>query len=602
MTLGTEQEAVATAIQEAQALKARWSTRNAKIEAIYRLRRLIPGTKLPGQARRQVFTSNGPRVFFNIARHMLAGKPFRVHTEMGDVDKDAERRTGVTERAILSIFRELDDAHWRRGLAPWRVSLADQVLMGWVNILYGVYRREDGAPEFVADIWDNLTVYPDWDEDGLVTVLHEYPVPLRAAYRMAQKKGHTLHQGRTGTQEPASVPVQDWWRREGRQVWHQVVLGTQEIEPAHLVSGLEEIPVICLPIGGESRRVGSLLGSQDSLDYIFASILDAGLSIAEEINQQMGLIKEVVKDNARLTYWDKTPDGQGALDIDEMRRGGSVQHLTSEDEVGNLAPGQTPPQTFDYLRMLQAEWQRATIPNTFFAEVAADTSGFLFSQLQAAAVTNIGPYNSAQSWVATVLAQAFANGFRDGGFSPITVKGRETDEGFARGYFMEEWSPQDVAPQLWLSVTSELAVPRNRIQEIATMRNANAGTPNLLDEVTLLDEIGGFADPLLIQERKRRDALANSQVAQMADEALNLLRQAEFYQKAGDQMAARVYAVMAERAMNSILPGQTSQPQPGVNPAAGGVIARNGQSPSVVRALLQRAPPQVTQRRGAPPG
>jgi hypothetical protein len=184
-----------------QRLVGAWSRRTAIIKATYIFRRLEDEWRM-GKATSSV--TNDPLVYFNMARRMLSARPFRVKAMMANDSLQERANDATTERAILSIFREFDDRHYRTTRLPWRMELNDQICMGWANVFYGVFKRPDGTAEFRADIWDNMTVFHEDGEEGLGTVVHHYAVSPRAAQAKAARFGATLQ---TKASNPGPIMV-----------------------------------------------------------------------------------------------------------------------------------------------------------------------------------------------------------------------------------------------------------------------------------------------------------------------------------------------------------------------------------------------------------
>jgi hypothetical protein len=574
-------------------LRHRWRARDKRIEEIYDLRRLVD---LWRKGRKTSYVSNDPLTYFNVSRHMLSSRQFKVRALMARETHEDRHEIGITERAVTSIFREFDDRQLRIQRLPWRQELADQILMGWANIFYGVFKGEDGRPIFRSDIWDNLTVYHDTDDDGLATVIHHYAVTPSTAQQKARERGVALVEGQDVRRGPASVMVTDWYHREAGFVWHALTIGDQEIIPAEQMEEMDEIPVLIVPVNGESRRSSSKI-TEDPVKWMFASILHPIERTVKDQNDWLSMVKDIGFRNAQKNYVTRTEDAQGIEGLEEaMRRGDSAINLRLEESVDPIGAVPMLTEVSFLTHKMEGDRQRGSIPNTFFADVAADTSGFLFSQLQAASLTNMGPYDFAYSFILRTLSQAYVEGFRDGGFSPITVKGRYKDDGNMEGYFFDEWKPSDVPNQVWIEVLTQLAIPRNRVQEISAMRQANAGTPNLIDMTTLLDEVGGFDDPTIILERIREDNFRNSPANQMTEQVIEAQRMSEYYRAVGDEVAAEAYEETATKLRGGFFgtDGQGGPPQarPGVPPETAGVRRRNGQTPSEERAALAIPTPQ----------
>lgn len=582
--------------QDAHDLEAFWRKRNERIKAWYTLRRLVDRWKEPGKTS---YVSNFPKVYFNLARRLMAGNPARPRVLMGE-DSLEERHLGsISERGVQSIFRQLDERHIKQGRLPWRYEMADQICMGWLTVFRGVFQNPDDPtrPEFRADIWDNMTVYPEWDEDGLATVLHMYDVTPRVAQEKARRFDVILRNSHAPV--GGSVRVADWWRRQDGAVWHAMTIDGEDIIPIEEMPGLTELPILILPVNGEARRNAMRVPfMEDPTVYMGVSILDLIERTINDTNDWLTMIKQITQDNVHPNRIDYTEDGQGFLNADDMRRGGGVHHAMQTDRVETLPPPQIPAQAQMFVGIMDLERQMGSVPNTAFANVAADTSGFLFAQLQAAALTNIGPYVDAQNFALTDIAQTFIEGFRDGGFKPITIKGRARNSGHESGYFFEDWDPKDIRKDIWVGVTTELAILRNRVQELAALRQALPGSQALLDETTALDEIAGFDDPLLIQERKHEDAVRNSPENLLVEKIKFHRQQIDLAKQRDDRPSIEAHRIVLRALLTQAGIGQQQNGQgapvsePGI-PPEGGVMARNGQSPDMMQAMLQRTPPQA---------
>lgn len=613
---------------EADKLIKRWEVRNQRIEAWYKLRRLKDEWRAKNkQSSLPNFVSNAPLGYFNVARHMLASNPPRPHMEMGDDPAVDQHEKAVGEALVLSIIRQLDERNQRAGKLAWRVEMADQILMGWLNVFVGVFKKEDGSPDFRADIWDNLTVFPEWDEQGLVRVAHIYRLNRAAAEAKAKQFGKEGKIDLSGFARENGIPILglrrrdnadfqviDLWSRDGDVISHGMTLNGGELLADDEIIELrgKAIPVLSLPVQGESRTEPN--PEEDSATFMMASILAPIERNTKDFNDWVTMIMQTAWRKSKLHYFDKTEDAQGAIEEDDLTKGASVIHLELNEEVGALRDPELPREAGFVFNVLDSQRQNASVPNTIFADVAADTSGFLYQSLQAAAATNIGPYNELQTFALTAIGHEWLVGYRDGDFGEIKVSARTAREGGQSGFYYRDIKPTSIPKNFWLVVETQLAFQRNRLQEISAMRQANQGTPDILDEVTLLDELGNFQDPLVIIERKMEDAIRNSPENLLIQQEAFFRQQADLERRKGNRIMANAYRRRAEQIAQQIAgpppgapapgapapgappPGQT--PNVGIGPEAGGAaMGANGFSPDVLRAALQNLPPQAGGRR-----
>lgn len=584
--------------EDARLLAAHWRPRNDYIEATYTLRRLVDRWKQSGAAS---YVTNRPKVFFDMARRMISASTLNITAKLGDDDMKVREQKALSEAAVHSIIRGLDQESVKLGRLPWRTLVADQILLGWVNIFYGTYDRGDGTPWFRADVWDNLTVYPEWDDRGLSTVVHDYTVGPDAAVAKARFFGNADFRPRAQRSGRAKggVRVIDWWRRENGMVWHALLIDDQEVIPIEEFPDRDEIPCLVMPINGEGR-----MEPRDDIEragrYMGLSVLDKAARTIEDFNDWGSMLKEIMRVTANPNWADFTEDGQGFLDVDKVQQGKTVHHGLPGDRAEPLAPPPIPRGALEHLAVLDREMQLATVSDAALAQIGSDASGVLFSQLMAAALQTVGPYHDAYNMALSELSQSFVEEYRDHDFKPIRIKARMSPGSQGSSFFFRDWKPSDVPQHIWIAVESELAFTRNRLQELNAARMALPGVEQILDHTTVLDEIMGIADPLLVQERIEEDRNRRSQEFAIAKRVIELRRFARYYRQEGDVEAAEILESFASRIELEFNPGgraaQQQQREPGINPAAGGIQGRNGQSPAMVRALLQRTPPQSQQR------
>jgi hypothetical protein len=593
---------------DTEGLVAAWALRNARIESWYTLRRLTDRWKQPGKTS---FVSNRPKVYFNLARFMLATNSPRPRVMMASQDELSDvRNDAQSEHGILSIFRSFDDQHAKQGKISWRMTLADQILMGWVNLFCGVFKGDDGQPVFRADIWDNLTVFPEWDDDGISTVVHKYTASPSAAASKAKAMGfdgsvQDPFGGRSpigGRSVVRGVEITDWWHRDSGVVWHAMTINGHEVVQLEEVENLNgEIPVLTTPVNGEARD--EQRDNQDDLSlYKGVSVLEPIERTVNDFNDWATMVKQIARQTAEPNYIDYTEDGQGFLDALDMQRGGNIHHGFSDgDRAEVLPPPQLPSEVGGIFAVMATEVQLGSIPDTAFGDVAADTSGFLFSQLQAATMNNVGPFNEAQNTVMTSLGQRFVEGFRDGDFEPIRISARTNPDANSTGFFYEDWDPSKIDEKVWVDVRTQLAFMRNRLQEITMARQANPESGNLFDETSLLDEVLQVEDPLLIQQRKAQDRVALSEDSLRINQVIYFRNQAKFHREQGNRIEARAFSIAAQRieAQLGITEQGQGQGQGQGQPLPGGIPPQVGGVPGtedILAAAMGTPPPESRPR------
>ena len=154
-------------VAEAEDLQSFWAPRDHQI---HEDRRILSLSRLHAVTDRYDVVSNEPKVFYETALALLTSFPrkFRLPLTI-DFKPDEENKMAKAERFLLGIFRELDRRQRRTGGTFWERDFTYWVLSGWYAV-FKLVRRAGNSVEFLADIWDPVTVYPEWSADKLTKV------------------------------------------------------------------------------------------------------------------------------------------------------------------------------------------------------------------------------------------------------------------------------------------------------------------------------------------------------------------------------------------------------------------------------------------------
>uniref|UniRef100_A0A6M3INY7 Portal protein n=1 Tax=viral metagenome TaxID=1070528 RepID=A0A6M3INY7_9ZZZZ len=581
-------------------LEGFWDKRTKKIEEWYRVRALEDKNEVEG------FDSvvvNDPKVFCNLSQYMISALPAQHKIPVKSKDEEAVEKIGISERALLSLWRDQDTRQLKRGRRAWRWELSDFLLItGWYSVFAGVV-MSGGKPEFLAEIWNPMNVFPEWGDEGLVQVAHKYERTLGQLHAVGKKRGWDLGKlvdvgyGRENSANSVKT-VYDYWRKdEDGRVRVSVQVGGKMVLVERERPEFEEIPILVGPAGGEAAWGG--YGSSDTgwTGRYGQSILAPNCGLYEAENKNLSYIMQIVREIAQPPIKD-TNTGARALVTGEDVKSGAIIHLEPGQDIGPMRQIEFPKELNVVQSVLDQKVQQGSFPSTLVGAVppALSLSGFAIGLLMTAAQNVIEPYKTAMMYVMSEVDRIWLEGYKRSGVKKLSIGGRSRDRDVT-SLFYEDWVSKDVPDVLFVDVTVPLATPSDLIEKITIARTAKPAG-DLLDDITILDEILGVEDPHLIKSRLDEQAFAKSLPVQTLLMVMEAKEKEKMLRNSNEPDAAVYADIMADFAMQLMgqlgvpAPGSPSPATPGIRSQVGGTELARGVSPDRARQVGGTPPPQ----------
>jgi hypothetical protein len=481
--------------QRAQRLKNQYIDRDIRIRKYYTQRRLIPEDIKNYESAK----TNDPKNIVRLGTYLLSALPakHRIPAE-GQANEDIEK-AAIVERALTAAWAEQDIRRRRTGQRMWRWQFADYLVMtGWYAVMLNV-REDRGKPVFTAEIWNPGRAYPEWDGEELVAVSYEYDLGLQTLQHRAERYGWDLP---GNTRDATSARVTQLWELNGGEVTQAILVGSHEAQ-APKSMGLERIPVLIGVASGEGTWGGAYDGDGDWAKHFGESILEPNYELIETFNRWLTYHLQLARDAAQSTILHKR-GAPGNVTPDQFEQGGAIIDLPGiNEDVERLEPSQVPTAVVRVMDVLSEKIQQGGFVWSLFGSTGAlNLSGFAIQQLLTSAYATVGEYYETTKSVMSEIDKYWLEEYRDSNFGPMFVVTRRSD---FPGLIKEEFTRDMIPDQVYVEVDFNLAAPKDTFERMAAGRQAHP-EGNLMDTISVLDEIMGVEDPMLVIQRLEDEA------------------------------------------------------------------------------------------------
>ncbi len=206
-------------IDRCKHLETLWAGRNRNIAGWYDTLSLHDELK---QDNMESVVANDPRTFYNTALHLLAPKiPHRIPVQ--SLDREATAWASSIEGAVTGTWSELDRQYRRRGRKSWMEYTTGLLLAtGWYAVLCMAT-----SDKLIAEAWNPIEVYQDWDSQGLSSVAHIFTVSGTQAVRLFRQREWNIPSGMTSR----DVTIYDLWEVTSDGVINVTVADSQLVKP-----------------------------------------------------------------------------------------------------------------------------------------------------------------------------------------------------------------------------------------------------------------------------------------------------------------------------------------------------------------------------------
>ena len=577
-------------VAEATQLEMYWASRNVQIQED---RDIINLAKPIQRTNKTKWISNEPKVFYDTSVSLCSSyQPrFRMPLTINYTDTEKEK-TSKAERFCIGIFRSLDARQFRRGQPYWLRELAYWVLSGWYSIFTQILENPDGSSEFVADFFDPMTVYPEWDADGLTKVARVYETDKRTALGMVE--GWIANGLTTDWVEPSNdsnIKVVNYWRQErtkkGNEIYNAIYIDGRPVKELQLEKDLKRIPIQVGAVGIPEK------GSAGWQSRWGENVIAPNRDMYEYENTMISLMATIMAETAYPNIATYTRTGAPAIKGEDMKGYGEVLPLRLEDKIELLKHAATPMEALQLLQYVSKQRQKGSIPDVAYGNVpTSDVSGFALSQYMAAIKYRIGAYLNTMQYILSYTMSDFLSQYREGDYKPIkllTTNPKEIKKGM---FFVEEFNKSDVPDSLFIEVVIPVTSALDKTQQILFARQAIT-PPQLLSRETLWDEMLDVQDSEQEYIRIVQDTMMDDPFVRGITLIEQLKERQKLYESQGKMEAAQAmakYITMKEQELGmgakpaggASVPGVPPEQMP---PEMGGI------SPDMKRAMFGTPPP-----------
>ena len=569
-----------------------WQARDKQLlkdRAIIRLDRLPPKTD------EIKWVSNEPKVFYDTSVALISLYPPRFrHPLTINYEPEEKIKMDKAERLDIGILRNLDYRQLRRGQSYWLRELAYWVLSGWYSVFVVVTKGRDGV-EFIADCWDPLTVYPEWDSNGLTKCIRTFEVDKRTALAMLSDfsdKGLKFE-----FKEPQvfdRIKVINYWLDDRGKVYNAIRMGENDIKPLKLEKNLDHIPIFVGAIGVPEKLSDGWQGRWGE------NIIASNRDMYEYENMMISLEATIMAETAYPNIVSQTRAGAPAVKAEDMKGYGAIIPLKLEDKLSLLKHAATPTEANVLLSWVKRQIQKASFADTVYGGIPnIEISGFALSQYMAAIKYKIGPYLTAMQHIISSIFSELETQYKIGKFPKITLSTTNPVEMKKGLFFVEEFSPKDVPDSRYLEVTIPITSAIDKTQQIIFARQA-IQPPQLISRETLWDELLDIQDSEQEYIRILQDQMLEMPVVKQIAMIEQLRERELLYRNQGkfaEADALKKYIMMLEMelGMRQGIPEKPGGVPPDVMPPEMG-----GASPDQKRSAFGMPPPGLARRAQTP--
>ena len=578
--------------EETQALETYWADRNKQMEIDRSLIHLVKPIPVAGKIQ---WKTNEPKVFYDTATALLSSQPPRFRMPLTiNPEPEEKEKMNKSERFVLGIFRELDARQMVRGQSYWQRELAYWILSGWYSI-FKLVHRNNGEVEFIADIWDPMTVYPEWTADRLTKCVRTYTVDKRTAMTMAMdfhERGLKFQM-----EEPKDttlVKVINYWLDDRDKIYNAIMMGSTVIKNL-TKEKFDRIPISVGAVGVPDRispgwqiRYGEniIAPSRDMFEY-------------EEF--MLSLLATVMAETTYPNIISKTQQGR-PITQGGMKGYGEEIALKLNESVDVLKHATTPQELNILLGWVTKQRQKATFSEAVYGGMPGfEISGFALSQFLASIKYRVNPYLITMQHCIADVASDLMRQYKNGKFPSITLS-TTNPKSMQKGlFFVESFSRKDVPESRYIEVIIPITSQIDKTQQIIYARQALA-EPQVLSMETIWDEILDVQDSeqeyaRIINDRMLRDPF-------VMDVAIveEMKKREQFLKNQGKVDAAAAlakYIAQKELQLGMRTGGPSPKSPEGVSPEM--MPPEMGKSPDLVRAALG-VPPSRPTSLPRPPG
>ena len=451
--------------------------------------------KDPVKTDRIKWYSNDPQVYYETACGLLSSQPLRFRLPLTINNTPEEKqRMNKAERFIIGIFRYLDRLQMSKGQSYWSREFIYWLLSGWYAVFVNVSQAKDKSVIFGADIWDPMTAYPRWEQQGLVEFVRTFYVDIPMAEMMVGEWKKLRPELDLRQPEGTKIRVVNYWFNDNGDIYNAIYFGDtdttagnkQEVKPLTKHPQFDHIPIFCGAIGIPDRIT---TGWQSRLGQNFIA---SARDVFDYENSMASLMATIVAETAYPNLVSKTKAG---LPITKEGLTGYGQEIALKvgEEIELLKHAATPSEVNILLSWANQKKQRALFPDVVFGSMPFESSGFAISQLMAAIRYKVSPYLMQAQPVIGAIATEFLEQFKRKEMPSVKLSVVDPYNIRKGQVFMEEFSAEDVPENTYVEVTIPITSTLDKTQQILFAKQALT-PPQLMSRETIWEDIFDIQD------------------------------------------------------------------------------------------------------------
>lgn len=537
--------------------------------------------------------SSEPAINHAGAVAILGGKPPNFRLPITIQEQTEGIKHDKSERLAYGMFREWDK-RWRlQGHNPWLLDFLFYACMGAVAGLPQVVKRKGRPVEFHCPLFDPMTVYPSFGEDGLGGTARIYRTEWNHAVSIAKMNGWDMAK----VKEAKDIEIINFWemgdedKGEDPEVPHNLALmGGIAVQDRVAHDEFKRIPLFIAPFNGVPWRgfdnavfINSSPGMVSAKDWTAnwgRPIFWANRQLYRDLDRLLSYEAERARRSAHGQYLAKTQGGRTLIE-------GSVADLEvitvdveEGEEFGPIPPPSQPSEHLALIDQLFSMSQRGGLNRLALGDLNLEISGVTLERAAASARFILEPYaEGSASTISDILMSMFEQ-IRSLNIRKLSLETRKESMGAELAYVIEEFSKKDIPETTYVEVTLPMLLPDDRMRKATIARTLIPGNIPLAGSRYVAETVLGIQDWTQMQEEIKED-MASQHPAMVQVELMAAIRRKieDWSQTPGMEGAAEeaqmALAIMREsfratfaprEQAPSTQPGRERQPAPSEQP------------------------------------
>lgn len=519
-------------------LRGIWAQRNSRFKEWYETLMLVD--KLQTKNKESGVT-NEPRTFYELSNYLLTAGDIRhiipIATETADeLDKQAR-----VERGCQYLWDDVDRRRMLNGKQPFLSELMFNVLtLGWYALIasFDIVKLQP-----IVELWSPVLVYPRYDGGEMVSCVHEYEISTITAVAKARKNNWDYNP--VNPASLAKVKVANYFFWEDGVLKNIIFIEEKPVTP---IETRTDVLLLVSPVGG-FPDMGEILKSPEWGKFLGQSILEPNMGVYEASNKWLTFQMQILRDTAEHK-WQETSSGPPKVSAENLTKRNALFQFNPGEGLSPIVPPPIPLELRAMLIDFRANLQKGSFSDMLYGIFEGTQTGILYSQVADAANRVLHHQQQHKHMIISEVDRFWLKILKNSK-KVLPIRGRVE----------EKLKPTDIPSDAFITVTSELATPRDWLER-ATIANQLRG---ILDETTTLDTILKLPDTEAVKRRKLEDLVTNHPLGQSLHLIRAIKKYAEFLDRRGDKEGAELFRKAAAG-----LEAQFGAPPPGAAPAPGG--------------------------------